>query len=408
MNYALIFPGQGSQYVGMGKKLCEDNPDIEHFFDKANDILNYDIKQMCFEGPAYELNKTGNALLAIYITSVAAYNIFIRQVESHPIVYAGHSLGEYAALTCAGAIDFEQVLRIIQSRNELSAHYMSIGMMSIVEYADINEIESICSDISSEENPVCVACYNSKDQFVLSGGKDAVKMVGSRLLKRNAKVTPLLFSPPYHSPILKPIIPEFESILTKSNFQIPESNVLAGIKAMPYTHETSFIKNLSSQLISPILWEDCMEKMIEMGAELFIEMGPQSVLTELNKKSEIKIKSYSFLQKNDYVDIISLLGKQKIPAPSKEFYEINILTKCLAAAVSVKNYNDNLDEYEQEAVIPYKKIKYMQENLHKQGIKPSLEQEEEALNMLRSVLHVKKVPKEKSNAIINKVRQCEK
>lgn len=396
---ALIFPGQGSQYIGMGKSLYEESVVAKQVFDEANDILGFDLKSLCFSGSLTELNKMENMLLSILTTSVALFRVYMQEIGIVPAFLAGHSLGEYSALTCSGAISFSDVLRIVKKRCNLAHELIPSGMgaMTIINGIDKKIVEDECKSQSIDNQVADIACYNLDEQIVIAGHSDAILRVEDRLMEMDAQVTPLLMSPPFHSSIMEQAAKKLELELAKYSFKKPSIPIISNFSAFPCTKPEELVKNLVLQMTHTVQWKPIMDFMESQGVELVIESGPQSLLTNLVKAEGRKLEVVSFNQKEDRRILTELIEgngstNQKDGTGAKVKFKATVITKCLVEAVSTRNRNWNNDEYGNGVIQPYEKIQKIQDELEEKGESPSVEQMMEALKMLKSIFDTKKVP----------------
>ncbi|GAE86716.1 ACP S-malonyltransferase [Acetivibrio straminisolvens] len=226
---ALLFPGQGSQYVGMGKKLYENYSAAREVFDEANEVLGFDLKELCFNGDINELTKTENTQPVILTASVAAFRVYMEKYGVKPAFLAGHSLGEFAALTCAGAISFKDAVRIVRNRGRYmqEAVPQGIGAMAAVSGVDKPVIEETCIKVSDENHLVVVSNHNSKDQIVISGHTSAVNTASEILKKHGARIVPLKVSAPFHSPLMQPAADRLREELKLYSYNEPKWQVIS-------------------------------------------------------------------------------------------------------------------------------------------------------------------------------------
>lgn len=388
---ALVFPGQGSQYVGMGKKFYERYPMAKDIFEEANDLLGFDIKKLCFEGDINELTKTEITQPAILTVSTAMFKVFMEETGTEPFIFAGHSLGELSALTCAGGIDFADAVKLVRQRGLFMQEAAAIGVGAMAAVSGLNEdvISQECINSSGDESIVVISNYNSPEQTVVSGHKEAVVKVGEKLKEMGGKVIPLKVSAPFHSPLMQLASEKFEKELQKYTFNDLKHTVISNVNALPYEGKDSIVSNLSEQLIKPVRWKETMEYMKIQEVDCIVEIGPQTVLRNLTKKNAISATAYSYDQEEDYqVFKKDLLVKENGKIPDKNISVF--ITRCLATAVCTKNNNWDNDEYQKGVIEPYRKIKKMHEEIERQGTEPTNEQMLEALEMLRSVFATKK------------------
>lgn len=278
MSKSYVFPGQGAQKPGMGKDLYESNARAEELFEKANEILGYRITDIMFEGSEDDLKQTKVTQPAVFLHSViTAFCI----EDFKPDMVAGHSLGEFSALVAAGALSFEDGLRLVYARAmamQACCEKVHGTMAAIINLPD-ETIEKVCSEIEGVVVPVN---YNSPGQVVISGEVEAVKAACARLKAAGAKrALPLAVGGAYHSPLMEPARVELAAAIEKAEFKTPCCPIYQNVDAKPYTDPVEIKKNLLAQLTSPVRWTQTVINMINDGAEEFVECGPGTVLTGL-------------------------------------------------------------------------------------------------------------------------------
>ena len=282
MKKAYIFPGQGSQFPGMAKELYENNTTAREMLEKANDILGFRITDIMFEGTPEELKETKVTQPAIFLHSVVLAKCL---PDFAPDMVAGHSLGEFSALVAAGAMDFEEGLKLVSIRAQAmqKACEMNPGTMAAVIRLSADRIEEICA--STEEGIVVAANYNCDDQIVISGEKAAVEAACIRLKEagaRRALVLPV--GGAFHSPLMEPARAELAEGIEKAVFHTPICPVYQNVTAKPSTDPAEIKANLLAQLTSSVKWTQSVRNMIGDGADTFIELGPGQVLQGLVAK----------------------------------------------------------------------------------------------------------------------------
>ena len=282
MKTALLFPGQASQYVGMGKDLYENHERARALFDAANDIMGTDLRQICFEGPAEELKQTKYTQPAIFVHSV----IMAELLGITPDAAAGHSLGEYSALVTAGALTFEDGLRLVKKRGELmqESGTRSPGTMAAVIGAEADLVEEACAEAASA-GIVQAANFNSPGQIVISGSIEGIdramevlKAKGVRLVKK------LPVRGAFHSPLMQYAQDELGAVLDATPINDARFPVYTNVTALPVRAAADIRDNLLRQVTSPVLWQASMEHMLADGMARFIESGPGNVLQGLMKR----------------------------------------------------------------------------------------------------------------------------
>ena len=281
MKKAYVFPGQGSQFPGMAKRLYETDETAREMLEKANEILGFRITDIMFEGTAEDLKQTKVTQPAIFLHSVVLAKCL---PDFRPDMVAGHSLGEFSALVAAGAMDFEEGLKLVSIRATAMQKACEItegGMAAILALPD-EMIEQICRET---EGTVVAANYNCNGQVVISGEKASVEVACAKLKEAGAKrALPLPVGGAFHSPLMEPAREELAEGIRKAVFHTPVCPVYQNVTAMPSTDPEEIKANLLSQLTSPVRWTQSVKNMIEDGADHFIELGPGKVLQGLVSK----------------------------------------------------------------------------------------------------------------------------
>ena len=275
---AYIFPGQGSQFPGMGKERYDHSPEAKALMEKADAVLGFPLTEIMFEGSPEDLRQTGVTQPAIFVVSVAA-SLGLKA----PDMVAGHSLGEFSALTVAGAMGFEDALRLVSARAEAMQRCCERvpGMMAAVIALPDEEIERICAGIPG----VVPANYNSPGQVVISGEEEAVRQACKALKEAGAKrALPLPVSGAFHSPLMEPARAELAEAIARTRFHVPVCPVYQNVTALPSCDPDIIRENLLLQLTSPVRWTQSVRQMRRDGAETFLELGPGDVLTNLIKR----------------------------------------------------------------------------------------------------------------------------
>ncbi|OJV22825.1 MAG: [acyl-carrier-protein] S-malonyltransferase [Bacteroidetes bacterium 41-46] len=278
---AFVFPGQGAQFSGMGKDLYNTNPLAQELFEKANAILGFSITDIMFSGTDEQLKETKVTQPAIFIHSVVLSKCI---KDFHPQMVAGHSLGEFSALVAAGALSFEDGLRLVSARAMAMQKACEItpSTMAAVLGADDKTVEDICAETPGIIVP---ANYNCKGQLVISGEIEAVKTACDKLKAAGAKRALVLqVGGAFHSPLMEPAREELAAAIERTHFSAPLCPIYQNTDAMPHTDPSEIKENLIKQLTAPVRWRQCVEKMWEDGAREFVELGPGNVLQNLITK----------------------------------------------------------------------------------------------------------------------------
>ena len=291
MAKAYVFPGQGAQFVGMGKDLYESNALAKELFDKANEILGYSITDIMFNGTDEDLKQTKVTQPAVFLHSVITA---LCMEDFQPAMTAGHSLGEFSALVAAGALSFEDGLRLVYARAmamQKACEMAPSTMAAIIALPD-ETIEQICEEVSTEGNVVVPANYNCPGQVVISGNIEAVKTACAKLKEAGAKrALPLAVSGAFHSPCMEPARQELAAAIEQTEFKEPICPVYQNVDALPHTAPEEIKANLLKQLTASVRWTQEVKQLIADGAEEFIECGPGAVLTGLISKIQKSLEA---------------------------------------------------------------------------------------------------------------------
>lgn len=280
---AFVSPGQGAQFVGMGKDLYENNPVAKEMFDKANEILGFNITDLMFNGTDEDLRQTKVTQPAIFLHSV----ILAKTMgdDFNPDMVAGHSLGEFSALVAAGALSFEDGLRLVSARAQAmqKACEKTPSTMAAVLALPDAKVEELCASVT--EGVVVPANYNCPGQIVISGSIEGVDAACAKMLEAGAKrALKLKVGGAFHSPLMEPARAELADAIAHTDFHAPKCPVYQNVNAEPQTDPETIKKNLIAQLTAPVRWTQTVQNMIAAGADTFVEVGPGAVLQGLVKK----------------------------------------------------------------------------------------------------------------------------
>jgi [acyl-carrier-protein] S-malonyltransferase len=287
---AFLFPGQGSQEVGMGADLVRDYPEAEATFTLADKLLGFSLSTLCFGGPAEDLNDTLNTQPALYVMGIAIQRVLNAAFEDEirPAYAAGHSLGEFTALTAAGALSFADGLELVRERGRLmkAAGERSPGLMAAILGLDADAVRALCAEISEQMGkPLVLANDNCPGQIVISGDTEAVEAALPLAAERGAKrVVPLTVSVASHSPLMESIGVEFRQALDSTPFNTPAVPVVGNVEADLLKDEDAIRHELSEQLTSTVRWTESVQYMLGAGINTFIELGSKDVLSGLIKR----------------------------------------------------------------------------------------------------------------------------
>lgn len=276
---AFVFPGQGAQFVGMGKDLYENNALAKELFNKADEILGFKITEIMFNGTDEQLKETKVTQPAVFLHSVI--QALCLGEEFYPDMVAGHSLGEFSALVASGALSFEDGLKLVASRANAmqKACEVNPGTMAAIIGLPDEKVEEICASVSSEDNIVVAANYNCPGQLVISGNVDAVNSACERLKEAGAKrALPLKVGGSFHSPLMQPAKDELQAAIEATIFNTPKCPVYQNVDAKAHTDASEIKNNLIAQLTSPVRWTSSVQAMVSAGADDFTECGPGKAL----------------------------------------------------------------------------------------------------------------------------------
>lgn len=285
MTIAFVFPGQGSQHIGMGRDLYDASPAGRAVFDLADATLGFALTRLCFEGPEASLMATENAQPALLATS-AALLAALKEAgyNAEPVLMAGHSLGEYSALVAAGALDVATALLLVRRRGELMAAAHQGGMAAIIGL-DEGPLEAICAEASATGAPVVIANYNAPGQLVISGATDAVERASVLAKERGAKrALHLKVSAAFHSPLMRAAADGLAGVIAEADMSDARVPVISNVTAAPISAAEGVRSELVTQVTSPVRWIASVQRMVAEGVETFVEIGAGSVLTGLIKR----------------------------------------------------------------------------------------------------------------------------
>ena len=289
---AFIFPGQGSQYVGMGKGLYENFSVAKQIFEEADDALRQSISGLCFKGPEEALKLTENTQPAVLTTSIASLKVLQAEKGLISSFTAGHSLGEYSALVASEAITFSEAVKIVRLRGKFMQEAVPVGegAMAAVLGMEREQVEKVCEEVSSGE-VLTTANFNCPGQIVIAGHAKAVERAIERIKQEGKKAVLLPVSAPFHSPLMKPAGERLEKALEEISVTDLKIPVVTNVEAEVNTSIDRVKGLLVSQVSSPVRWEESMRKMIEKGIEQVLEIGPGKVLSGLMKRIDNRIET---------------------------------------------------------------------------------------------------------------------
>ncbi len=307
--FSILFPGQGSQNIGMAKELFENFNYVKEYFLNANELLNKNLSKIIFDGPKNDLDQTENTQPAIFLVSYSFFKVIEKETEfklKEAKYFAGHSLGEYSALCCAEALSFDQTINLLKRRGAAMQNALPNGeggMLAILGQT-IENINSILKE--NEKKFICyIANDNSNGQIVLSGKKINLELLSEILIKKNIKFVKLPVSAPFHCPLMKNATDEMKNLIIETKFNDPIVNIISNVTANPLIKSNDIKKFLIEQIENPVRWRESINYMIRSGINRFIEMGPGKVLSGLVKRIDRNVK---LNQVNNLTDIKNLIN----------------------------------------------------------------------------------------------------
>ncbi len=310
MSLAFVFPGQGSQAVGMGGGFYDASQAVKALYQEASAALGFDLAKLSFEGPEGELGLTANTQPAILTASVAAATVLAdRGIK--PAMVAGHSLGEYSALVVAGALSFSDAVRIVRRRGEFMQEAVPVGTgaMAAVMGMELAQVEEICGEAARDE-VLAVANINSPVQVVIAGHQGAVERAVALASQRGAKQSVMLpVSAPFHSPLMLPAADRLAAELARLSVQAPKIPVVRNVDGGITTSAEEIIPFLVRQVASPVRWTECVGRMVREGADTFLEVGPGRALTGLLKRISKEARGYSVEDPESLEKALAALGR---------------------------------------------------------------------------------------------------
>jgi [acyl-carrier-protein] S-malonyltransferase len=415
---AILFPGQGAQYPGMGKRLYHSSQVAREVIDEAGEALGTDLKKFIFEGSAAELRQTEIAQPAILATSVAAFRHYLQDGRFPlPQYMAGHSLGEYTALCCAGALGLDKAVRLVQQRGRLMQEAIGQheGDMAAVNGMPAAEIEKRCarnentghhshpghrnysSDHSNSDHHsypghhshpgpgVWISAYNLNGQVVISGYRQSVSEAAASLQAQGAEVIHLKVSAPFHTPLMADAAERLREILSSCRIDPLHCTVLSNVTGLPYASGEEIVEGLYRQMVQPVQWLHSLQYLYRSGVYYFIDAGPRKLLRNQLTGEGWPIEAYALEEEEDanafHASVSDHIGSVTTP-----------VNKALALAVSAKNYNYDELSYEGSVLGPYRKIKQLQERAELEKRLPLRKEIGEACRSLQELLKGKLLP----------------
>ncbi|MGG4395979.1 ACP S-malonyltransferase [Paenibacillus thiaminolyticus] len=385
--FAFLFPGQGTQFLQMGKAFYENYPIAKQTFEEASEVSGLDMANLCFHGSVSSMNEFANMQLAILTAEIAIFRAYMNDYGVYPQFAVGHSIGEYAALVSAGAMTFADAITIMMKRGELVSRIIdkNTGHMTIIEQASPQMIEE-CIKASNAQESVYISCFNSGSQYAISGWNDKLEAVEQMLLEKGAIVSPLFHSPPIHSPLMNEICMEYLEFMNGFEFYPFRFPVISNYTGAPLSNPAQIAQTLTYHLISPVLFTSATNLFHKYGVTATIEMSPKLLLSELIKEDRPAITTYCYGLIQDKQKLDELF--QSDPNFAKDMP--NFAGRCLSILVSTENKNQNQNEYK-EVVQIYEKMKEKYNEQQRNHVGTTTEPHAEMLDMLIAALRMKRL-----------------
>jgi [acyl-carrier-protein] S-malonyltransferase len=292
---AFVFPGQGSQFAGMGREIADASPAARRVYEEVDEALGFPLSKLCFEGPEEDLRLTENTQPAILTTSIAILEAIRERGGTEPDLVAGHSLGEYSAIVCAGGLDVRQAASVVRSRGRFMQEAVPVGQgaMAAILGPSLEEIEALCAE-ASEGEVVSPANVNAPGQIVIAGTKAAVERAIALAKTRGVRrALPLPVSAPFHCALMKPAEEKLTPVLEAADFHALYVQLVTNVDASPVGTTHAVRNALVRQVSSPVRWVDSVRQMIAMGVSRFVEIGPGNVLAGLIRRIDSSVEALS-------------------------------------------------------------------------------------------------------------------
>tara|TARA_B100002052_G_scaffold284671_1_gene296796 strand:- start:1110 stop:2033 length:924 start_codon:yes stop_codon:yes gene_type:complete len=305
--FSIIFPGQGSQVIGMAREFYDNFGYVRQYFTNADEILNKKLSKIILDGPKEELDQTENTQSAIFLASYSIYKVLEKESqfnEKKASFHAGHSLGEYSALCCSKSINFEQTINLLKFRGKAMQNAVPKGVGGMIAILGV-EIEKINELISTNSFKCFIANDNSVGQTVVSGKLESLETLSENLKKNKIKFVKLPVSAPFHCPLMEKATVDMKKIIEDTKFDDPIISIISNVSANPENKSENIKKLLIQQIEKPVRWRESVIKMIDLGVNRFIEIGPGKVLSGLIKRIDRNVK---INQVNNLEDIKNILN----------------------------------------------------------------------------------------------------
>lgn len=338
---AIVFPGQGSHFVGMYKNLYDNFEIVRQTICEAEQITGVNLSELCLKGPLSTLSRVENAHLAILAFGVAAFRVFVSESGITPDFCAGHSLGEYTALVCAGVINFSDALKLVQIRSEISKEVQKVtdGGMTIVDGIASEVVAEVCKKQQELGKKVYLSCFNSNTQTAISGLVADVEETENILSKEQGIITPLFNSAPFHCPIMKAGAKKFKEAVSEITFRDSRYPVIANYTGLPYQGKKDNIRNLVNHLTSTVKWNQIMNYFADKQVDIIVDLSARNIFDNILKENKI-FQTICFGIKIERDKLFDLLDEDY------KNEKMNFISKSIVAAISTPNQNPKTEGYE--------------------------------------------------------------
>lgn len=391
--YAVAFPGQGSQYIGMGKKIYRHNKIARDIFHEASEVLHYDLCKLCFEGEIETISEMDMVQPVILTASVAAFQVFIRAADERPAFLLGHSLGEISALVCAGAIKFRDAVKLAEKRGRLmGSPLIDAGYMIAVMGLELESVAEKCSQISQSGHIVEISNINSEEQIVISGNTEAVNEAVKELNRMGGRTMEVNTKNPFHCSLMNSVKKELLEELKKYPYSPLEIPVISNVDALPYRKDRSIPDYLSEQLVSAVHWKESVSYVREQGICHIIEMRPQAIIRNLLMTNELGIEAYALDDERDTDYIKSITQSITNGRNNTRENKNGLIQSCITAIAAAKNHNRDKEAGSPAAAGLYNEILQLQKELLEDGTEASYEDMKRSLDLLIKAMGEKNMP----------------
>lgn len=381
-----LFPGQGSQFAGMGKQLYDKYSMVSKIYEEASDALGYDLAALSFGADENKLSNTEYTQPALLTLSYSMFRVYMQEIGNEPDYMAGHSLGEYTALACSGAIPFVKAVTMVSHRGKIMQKAVphGEGSMLVVRGISYSYLNHLCnlSGVMGKRGAE-IACYNSSEQFVVSGDTNSISCMERQIKQAGGESISLRVSAPFHCHLMNRAALDLNQELKKHTYHYLQYPIVSNVTSKPYKSENDIIPLLTKQMTSTIKWYDSMLFLLAQGVDQFIELGPGQVLGRLMKQISKQSPAYLIEHIDNY--------KPKEPEESEKLQVyVQIIDACLANAVSTENINLD-DDYTNFVFPPYEKLKRMKDEADKETGSNLRQRGIESIELLKAILFFKKV-----------------